>query len=159
MNLATARSANRAKEVGLRKVVGALRSQLIGQFLSESILLAVTSLLLALIIVALSLGAFNEFAGKELAIDVIKDGSLLIGLIAITLFVGIVAGSYPALFLSAFQPVSVLSGTLKSRKKQCRAGVLAHCVGELGRRVRGDFCVLAGGQKARGLRSPLRYVC
>jgi putative ABC transport system permease protein len=117
MNLATARSANRAKEVGLRKVVGALRKQLIWQFLSESILLSMLSLILAIALCLLSLTAFNELAGKELSIDIFKNGSLLLGLIAITLFVGIVSGSYPALFLSAFKPVSVLSGVLQKGAK------------------------------------------
>lgn len=117
MNLATARSANRAKEVGLRKVVGALRKQLIWQFLSESILLSMLSLVLAIALSSLSLTAFNELAGKELSIDIFQNGQLLFGLVMITLFVGIVSGSYPAFFLSAFKPVSVLSGMLKKGAK------------------------------------------
>ncbi len=114
MNLATARSTNRAKEVGLRKVVGAFRTQLIGQFLSESIVLALVSLLIAVVLVVLALPAFNQLAGKEISLDVFRHGSLLASLFVITLVVGIAAGSYPALFLSAFRPVAVLSGSLKS---------------------------------------------
>jgi len=110
MNLATARSANRAKEVGLRKVVGARRSQLIWQFLCESIILSTISLLVAIVIGVLSLPAFNAIAGKGLSIDVFSDLPLILGLLAITLVVGVVAGSYPALFLSAFRPVNVLKG-------------------------------------------------
>ncbi|MCH8128087.1 ABC transporter permease [candidate division KSB1 bacterium] len=112
MNLATARSANRAKEVGLRKVVGAHRSQLIWQFLSESILLSILSLLIAVGLAYICLPAFNSLAGKELAYNILQNGPMIFGLILITLFVGVVSGSYPALFLSAFKPVSVLSGAV-----------------------------------------------
>jgi len=117
MNLATARSANRSKEVGLRKVVGAQRSQLMLQFLSESLLLAIISLLVALGIVALTLPAFNSLSAKTISLGVLGHGQLLATLFGITLFAGIVAGSYPALFLSAFRPTSVLSGTLKRGAK------------------------------------------
>jgi putative ABC transport system permease protein len=113
MNLATARSANRSKEVGLRKVVGAQRTQLIGQFLSESVMLSALSLVLAVLLVTISLPAFNNLAGKALTINVFQNSGLLLSLLAITLFVGILAGSYPALFLSAFQPISVLAGALQ----------------------------------------------
>jgi putative ABC transport system permease protein len=110
MNLATARSANRAKEVGLRKVVGAERPQLIKQFLGETIVLAFIALFLAVVFVVLSLPKFNAFAGKELALG--SQSALFIfgSLIGVALFVGIVAGSYPAFFLSHFQPVAVLKG-------------------------------------------------
>ncbi len=110
MNLATARSANRAREVGLRKVVGAERQQLIKQFLGETIVLAFIALLLAVVFVELALPKFNAFAGKELALR--SQGALFIfgTLLGVALFVGIVAGSYPAFFLSHFQPVAVLKG-------------------------------------------------
>jgi len=114
MNLATARSANRAKEVGLRKVVGALKRHLIRQFYGESIIFALVSLLIAVILVSLLLSAFGNLAGKELSWGVTGIGWILVGLAAITLFTGLVAGSYPALFLSSFQPVKVLKGSLKS---------------------------------------------
>ncbi|MCG8603430.1 ABC transporter permease [bacterium] len=113
MNLATARSANRSKEIGLRKVIGAQRTQLVWQFLSESVVLSILSLVLAVLLVAISLPAFNSLAGKELTINVFQNSSLLLSLSALALFVGIVAGSYPALFLSAFQPISVLAGALQ----------------------------------------------
>ena len=113
MNLATARSARRAKEVGLRKVVGALRGQLIKQFLGESLLISFFSLLLAMGLVELLLPEFNELSQKELAIHLL-DGKLLLSLIGIAVATGLVSGSYPALFLSGFQPVKVLKGSLKS---------------------------------------------
>lgn len=113
MNLATARSANRAKEVGLRKVVGALRVQLTGQFLSESTLLAVLSFLLALTLSVVSLPLFNAISGKTMEIGVFYNAPLLAGLLAMSILVGLLAGFYPALFLSAFKPVVVLSGLAK----------------------------------------------
>jgi putative ABC transport system permease protein len=113
MNLATARSARRAKEVGLRKVAGALRFQLIRQFLAESSLIAFIALLLAIIIVSAILPVFNDLAGKNLTIDYfnIKQVSWVL---AITVITGVLAGSYPALFLSGFIPVKVLKGNLKA---------------------------------------------
>ncbi|WP_028296941.1 ABC transporter permease [Olivibacter sitiensis] len=111
MNLATARSSRRAKEVGMRKVVGAARSQLVGQFLGESIFISLISLLLAIGMVWLALPTFNYLAGKELAITLF-DGKTLLSLLGIALLTGIVAGSYPALFLSGFRPIAVLKGTL-----------------------------------------------
>jgi len=113
MNLATARSANRAKEVGLRKVVGARRSRLIWQFLSESLLLSILSLVVAVILCLVSLPAFNGITGKNFSVAVFTDFSLILGLLGITLVVGFGAGSYPALFLSALNPVAVLTGAIK----------------------------------------------
>ncbi len=112
MNLATARSANRAKEVGLRKVVGATRYQLIFQFLGEAIIMALLSLLLALLIVYITLPAFNALAEKELSLHLL-DGRPLAALLGIALITGLVAGSYPALLLSGFAPVKVLKGKLR----------------------------------------------
>jgi len=117
MNLATARSANRAKEVGLRKVVGAMRGNIIRQFFSESLLLSVIALLLAVVMVALILPPFNTFSGKEISFAFAGKRPILLGLTAITLFTGIISGSYPALFLSSFQPVLVLKGSLKAGSK------------------------------------------
>ena len=113
MNLATARSARRAKEVGLRKVAGAVRFQLIRQFLSESSLISFIALALAILIVIASLSAFNSLAGKSLSISLFNS-KLILGLLAITLLTGLLAGSYPALFLSGFMPVKVLKGDLKA---------------------------------------------
>jgi putative ABC transport system permease protein len=110
MNLSTARSGKRSREVGLRKVVGAVKSQVIRQFYAESIVYTLCSLLLALGIVFLLLPAFNGLTGKEISLF---SGSILVvltGLILIALFTGILAGSYPSLYLSAFQPAQVLKG-------------------------------------------------
>jgi ABC-type antimicrobial peptide transport system permease subunit len=116
MNLATARSARRAKEVGLRKVAGAVRFQLIRQFLAESSLIAFLSLLLAMIIVIAALPAFNELAGKNLAVSFLNI-KLVLSLVTITFLTGLLAGSYPAFFLSSFVPAAVLKGNLKSGAK------------------------------------------
>ena len=114
MNLSTARSANRAKEVGLRKVVGAQKHHLIRQFYGESVVYAFIALVFAIIFVSILLPVFSKLAGKELTWSVAGIGPLLIGLIVLTIFTGVIAGSYPALFLSTFQPVKVLRGGLKS---------------------------------------------
>jgi putative ABC transport system permease protein len=117
MNLSTARSANRAREVGMRKVVGAFRFQLIRQFLSESILLSLLAMCLAIALVELTLPWFNGFVEKDLAVNYTNNFTIIVGLLIITLFVGVVAGSYPALFLSHFQPITVLKGTFKNTGK------------------------------------------
>lgn len=112
MNLATARSANRAKEVGIRKVLGAIRPQLIRQFLSEAILLSFLSTVLAVGLVYLLLPAFNELSGKMLAFNDLLSPTFGITAAAIFIIVGILAGSYPAFYLSAFQPAQTLKGKL-----------------------------------------------
>ena len=113
MNLATARSARRAKEIGLRKVAGAVRGQLIAQFLSESVFISFLSLLIALGIVYLFLPVFNELADRKLTID-LSDAKFWLSLFGIALLTGLISGSYPALFLSGFNPVKVLKGNIKS---------------------------------------------
>jgi ABC-type antimicrobial peptide transport system permease subunit len=113
MNLATARSARRAKEIGLRKVAGAVRGQLILQFLSESVFISFLSLFLALAVVWLFLPAFNEIADRKLAIP-FSDTRFWLSLLGIALLAGLVSGSYPALFLSGFNPVKVLKSNVKS---------------------------------------------
>ena len=110
MNLATARSGHRAKEVGLRKVVGARRRQLIGQFLSESVLLSFIALLLAVLIMQLALPYFNLLSGKQLSLWQADAGWLWAAMAGLSLVAGVAAGSYPAFFLSAFRPVHVLKG-------------------------------------------------
>lgn len=113
MNLATARSANRAREVGIRKVLGTRRRQLIAQFLSESTLMAVIGMLLALAMAALVLPLFNDVANKSLSMKDVLGWKLLPILLALPFVVGLIAGSYPAFFLSAFQPIQVLKGKLR----------------------------------------------
>ena len=112
MNMSTARSEKRAKEVGIRKVSGALRGSLIGQFLGESILLTAVAGVLAICTAKLCLPAFNTLTQKQLSID-FGDPRLLIFLVGFLLFTGVAAGSYPAFFLSAFRPVAVLKGHFK----------------------------------------------
>jgi putative ABC transport system permease protein len=113
MNLATARSARRAKEIGLRRVAGAMRGQLIFQFLSESVLISFISLLLALGMVWLFLPVFNDLANRKLSIHVF-DAKLWLSLLGIALVTGLLSGSYPALFLSSFNPIKVLKGNVTS---------------------------------------------
>jgi len=112
MNLSTARSARRAKEVGLRKVVGAHRMQLIGQFLGESLFISFIALLVAVLIVYMLLPFFSELSGKQFSIQFL-DGKIIAMLLGITLLTGLISGSYPALFLSGFKPVKVLKGNMK----------------------------------------------
>ena len=117
MNLATARSASRAKEVGVRKVLGSDRLKLIQQFLTESVLLSVLSLALAVGIVEILQPVFNSLSGKDLDIAAYGGRVLLPGLLAVILLSGILAGSYPAFFLSSFKPISVLRGIVRTGKK------------------------------------------
>ncbi|HEY4874417.1 MAG TPA: ABC transporter permease [Puia sp.] len=112
MNLSTARSANRAKEVGIRKVAGSTRSNLIFQFLTESVLLSFFSLLIALGFAILLLPLFNQVSGKEMFVSTLFSSWMMPVLIGLVLIVGCVAGSYPAFYLSSFQPVQVLKGTI-----------------------------------------------
>ena len=113
MNLSTARSATRTKEVGMRKIVGANRLQLIRQFMGESILLALLALFFAIAFVEVSLPAFNAFIQRELVLDYAGNWQVVLTLLGVVLFAGLLSGIYPAFFLSAFQPVEVLKSTLK----------------------------------------------
>ncbi|MBX7127549.1 MAG: ABC transporter permease, partial [Cyclobacteriaceae bacterium] len=110
MNLATAQSMRRAKEVGIRKVVGSRRTQLVFQFLSESVVISIFALVLAVGLLALAVPQFNEMSGKVIDINPLENGWVLLFFGGITLFVGILAGVYPAFFLSRFSPVLVLKG-------------------------------------------------
>ncbi len=110
MNLSTARSAHRAREVGLRKVVGAQRRQVIRQFFGESLILTFISLGAALLIVRVCLPAFRNLTVKPLPIKDFVDPAIILGILAVTVLTGFLSGSYPALFLSSFQPVAVLKG-------------------------------------------------
>jgi ABC-type lipoprotein release transport system permease subunit len=110
MNLSTARSATRSNEVGLRKVVGAKKSNLVLQFLGESILLAFITMVIAVLMVWLIFPTFNRLMDKSLSMNLIFQPTVILGVIGIALFTGIVSGSYPALFLSSFQPIQTLNG-------------------------------------------------
>lgn len=110
MNLSTAQSATRMKEVGVRKVIGAYRKQLVMQFLAESIVFCLLALFLALTIAELLIPSFNGFLQKNLKINYITQWPLTLGFIFLALFVGFSAGSYPAFFLSSFKPITALKG-------------------------------------------------
>jgi putative ABC transport system permease protein len=110
VNLTTARSADRAKEVGIRKVVGAGRGQLARQFIGESIILCLIAYLLAVAIAALLIPPFNNVSGKIVSQGIFSEGGNVLILLGVAIFIGIAAGIYPALVLSSFQPVSVLKG-------------------------------------------------
>jgi putative ABC transport system permease protein len=112
MNLSTAKALKRIKEVGVQKIVGASRRSLIGQYLSESILMAFLSLLTALCLVTILLPAFREITGKELSLQL--TASFISAITIITLVTGIIASSYPALYLSNFRPALILKGKLKN---------------------------------------------
>ncbi|GHB54889.1 ABC transporter permease [Persicitalea jodogahamensis] len=120
MNLATARSAGRAKEVGMRKVVGAKRGQLIGQFLSESLLLVILALFFALLLMVFGLSALNNFSQKELSFAQLLDPTFLVIVTSITLLTGLIAGLYPAFFLASFRPLNVLKGQIASKLRTGR---------------------------------------
>jgi putative ABC transport system permease protein len=113
MNLSTARSSSRAKEVGVRKVVGAERRELIHQFLGESFFLAFISLFVATGLIELFLPVFNSLSGKSLSIHYLANWTILTALFGVFVFVGICSGSYPAFLLSSFRPVDVLKGKIR----------------------------------------------
>ncbi len=116
MNLSTAGATKRAKEVGIRKVLGSLRGQLVSQFLVESLLLTATAMVIALGLVWLSLPAFSRLAGHDLSLGWSAIPWILPVLALFTLLTGLLAGVYPALFLSSFRPVAVLKGLFKAGK-------------------------------------------
>ncbi|MCJ7679493.1 MAG: ABC transporter permease [Candidatus Aminicenantes bacterium] len=114
MNLSTARSTHRAKEVGMRKVLGAQRRTLIVQFLGESMLISFISLVIALILVQFFLPVFNRLVVKNLVFNPLQDWFILAGLFAVTVFVGAASGAYPALFLSSFLPIDVFRARFRA---------------------------------------------
>ena len=117
INLSTARSAKRAKEVGLRKMFGSLRPQLIRQFLNESVLLSLIGMVLGILLVILALPAFNRLTGKEFAMSDLTNITSLVLLLIIICLTGLIAGSFPAFVLSSFNPVTTLRGRLGTAKK------------------------------------------
>lgn len=124
MNMATARSMSRAREVGLRKVVGAYRSQLIGQFISEAVFISFIALAIALATVQMLLPVFNNLSGKNLDFSYINDFTHLGSFIGIAFFVGLLAGSYPAFYLSKFVPAEVLKGRSRTGGKTIMRKIL-----------------------------------
>ncbi len=126
MNLATARSANRAREVGMRKVLGSYRRQLVQQFLGESVMLTMLALVLALGLVVLFLPLFNDLAGKSLDLGFLHEGWFWLGIVAFAVVVGLMAGSYPAFFLASFRPAAVLKGKAagSARRSGLRNGLV-----------------------------------
>ncbi len=115
MNMATAKYSNRSKEVGIRKVVGSSKSKLIVQFLLESIMVSLIAVVIAMTAVELTLPHFNLLAGKDMTLSYFNNWMVLPGFLLFGVFVGVLAGSYPAFFLSSFKPISVLKGQLSSQ--------------------------------------------
>lgn len=126
MNLSTARSAGRAKEVGLRKTLGSLRSQMVRQFLAESVLYSFIAVVIALFITYMILPQFNLLAGKQLGMGVFAQPALVASIVALFLFVGVAAGSYPAFYLTSFGIVEVLKGKVRAgmKSKGVRSGLV-----------------------------------
>jgi ABC-type antimicrobial peptide transport system permease subunit len=112
MNLSTAKAARRIKEVGIKKVVGALRRDLILQYLGESMMMAFLAMIVAILLITALLPVFNDLTGKQLLLNV--NGSLVLTVLAIVVFTGLLAGSYPAFYLSGFRPAAVLKGQLSA---------------------------------------------
>jgi putative ABC transport system permease protein len=117
MNLTTAQSLKRAREVGIRKVVGSKRTQLIFQFLSESVVISFIALVLSALLLVVVVPKFNELSGKQILLNPFNNGFVAVVFVAITFFVGVLAGTYPAFFLSNFKPTQVLKGNFVSNIK------------------------------------------
>ncbi|MFC1724751.1 ABC transporter permease [candidate division KSB1 bacterium] len=118
INLTTARSASRAKEVGIRKVVGAYKKQLLQQLLGESILFTFIAMVFSVILIYFLLPVFNSLIGKELSFNVLFNTKFILSIIGITFLVGVISGSYPAVVLSSFQPVKVMKGSLDNSTRR-----------------------------------------
>lgn len=114
MNLSTAKAAKRAGEIGVRKVMGAFRSSLVSQLLGETMIIVVVSIMISLVLVQLALPMFNNLTGKAISFDTDNAGYFACALIGITLITGLLAGSYPAFYLSSFKPAEVLKGKAKT---------------------------------------------
>ena len=120
MNLSTAQASRRAKEVGIKKVAGSTRGMLVAQFLSESFILSLIALIVAIIFIKLSLPFFNNLLGAKLSLSLISKWYIIPLLILFSVFVGVLAGSYPAFFLSSFNPYEVLKGSVKNSMQNGR---------------------------------------
>ena len=123
-NLSTAKAATRAKEVGVRKVIGARKIDLIRQFIGESLMISLVTLLIAIALMATFLPAFNELLGKQYSLRLLLKPIVFLGFLGIALFTGALAGAYPALYLSAFQPGNILKGLIRSRTKSSLRKIL-----------------------------------
>jgi len=125
MNLTTARSARRAKEVGIRKVHGGYRAQIVGQFLAESVIVSFLALLIAVLLVEFAFPVFNDLLGQDLSVQILSKPGFVGFYFFLALIVGLLAGSYPAFYLSAFQPASVLKGgATKGNRNQILRNIL-----------------------------------
>ncbi len=126
MNLSTARSAGRAKEVGLRKTLGSVRAQMVGQFLTESVMYAFFATIIAFVLTVLLLPQFNLLSGKQLPWLTIFNPIVLLSTIVLTILIGLVAGSYPAFYLTSFSAVEVLKGKVRAglKSKGIRSGLV-----------------------------------
>jgi putative ABC transport system permease protein len=124
INLSTARATKRAKEVGMRKVVGAIKKQLVSQYLSESVLIATFAMLVSLILVWLTLPLLNNFTQKSITLNFITNWELTLGIFSFTIFIGLLAGIYPAFVISNFKPVSILKGQGSNKTKRSIRQVL-----------------------------------
>ena len=126
INLATAKSMQRAREVGVRKSIGALRGQLMLQFMGETILLAVMSILFALLLTAVSLPGLNHFTNKYMQLASLMNPMAILSLVLLVLLAGLLAGFYPALIVSGFKPAEVLKGTIHSNQRPVKMAILRH---------------------------------
>ena len=125
INLSTARSEKRAKEVGIRKTLGSNKVQLVRQFISEAILTSILAVLLAVVLVEVMLPVFNSISGKEISLGLFENLTTIPFLICLAVIVGIIAGFYPAFYLSSFQPVKVLKSEIKGKRKSLlRSGLV-----------------------------------
>ncbi|TAL61562.1 MAG: FtsX-like permease family protein, partial [Bacteroidetes bacterium] len=124
VNLSTARSSERAREIGMRKVIGAARSQLVQQFLGESVLFSMASLLISIITVKLIMPSFSSLVGTETGLDYYSDWPTMLLILGGVLVVGILAGLYPALFISSYQPVKVIKGVYSNNSGKNKASYL-----------------------------------
>ncbi|UCE42614.1 MAG: ABC transporter permease [Candidatus Aminicenantes bacterium] len=124
MNLSTAKAATRAKEVGVRKVIGARKTDLVSQFIGESLMISLITLLIAIILLATFLPTLNEFLEKQFSLRLLLKPVVALGFLGIALFTGALAGAYPALYLSAFQPGNILKGLIRSGAKSSLRKVL-----------------------------------
>ena len=124
MNLSTAKAATRVKEVGIRKVIGARKTDLIRQFIGESLMISLFTLVIAVILLAIFLPSFNELLGKQYSLHLLFNPVVAIGFLGIALFTGAIASAYPAVYLAAFQPGDILKGLIRSGAKNSLRKIL-----------------------------------